>query len=200
MEAHKFPIGHTNRMPHIISQTQDDSHDELRDKPYPVEKTNFCKVKSNFGLAWKNQSSLVTVKSHLRTMPRSKKKKGYSKHRTSDIKHIRTMDVASFREISRIQRLENETLKTIKASSRKDSQTKEIWSGFWSKAAKMEIKKKRKPIGAIQSKARVNKKKKGQVAKQTENDDIPIARLLHTDPTSKRGGVEESKVEVPEYE
>ena len=106
------------------------------------------------------------------------------------------MDVASFREISRIQRLENETLKTIKASSRKDSQTKEIWSGFWSKAAKMEIKKKRKPIGAIQSKARVNKKKK----EQTENDDIPIARLLHTDPTSKRGGVEESKVEVPEYE
>ena len=75
VEAHKFPIGHTNRMPHIISQTQDDSHDELRDKPYPVEKTNFCKVKSNFGLAWKNQSSLVTVKSHLRTMPRSKKKK-----------------------------------------------------------------------------------------------------------------------------
>ena len=84
------------------------------------------------------------------------------------------MDVASFREISRIQRLENEMLKALKASSRNDNQTKEIWSGFWSKASKMETKKKRKPLGVIQSKARV----KGQVAKAIENDDIPIARLL----------------------
>ena len=84
------------------------------------------------------------------------------------------MDVASFREISRIQRLENETLKTIKASSRKDSQTKEIWSGFWSKAAKMEIKKKRKPIGAIQSKARVNKKKKDRWPNKQKMTTFPL--------------------------
>ena len=52
------------------------------------------------------------------------------------------MDVASFREISRIQQLENEMLKALKVSSRNDKQTKEIWSGFWSKASKMETKKK----------------------------------------------------------
>ena len=156
-------------MPHIISQTQDDSHDELQDRPCPVENSNFC-------LAWNNQSSLVTVRSHLRKMPSSKKikKKRSPKHPTSNVKKSRSMDVASFREISRIQRLENEMLKALKASSRNDNQTKEIWSGFWSKASKMETKKKRKPLGVIQSKARV----KGQVAKAIENDDIPIARLL----------------------
>ena len=89
------------------------------------------------------------------------------------------MDVASFREISRIQRLENETLKTIKASSRKDSQTKEIWSGFWSRAAKMESKKKRKPLGNIQSrKGTTSKKKKAQAQPKEKEDDIPIAHLL----------------------
>ena len=119
------------------------------------------------------------------------------------------MDVPSFREISCFQRLENERLKTIKASSRKDAQAKQIWSRFWSKAAKMEIKKKRKPIGAIQSKARVNKKKKQQVVQPTGNDNIPISCLLHTDPTSEsaednicapRGGVKETKEEAPEDE
>ena len=89
------------------------------------------------------------------------------------------MDVASFQEISRIQRLENESLKALKALSRNDSQTKEIWRGFWSRAAKMESKKKRKPLGIIQSKGRKNKKEKGQVTKPIETeDDIPIARLL----------------------
>ena len=102
------------------------------------------------------------------------------------------MDVASFREISRIQRLENETLKTIKASSRKDSQTKEIWSGFWSKAAKMEIKKKRKPIGAIQSKARVNKKKKQHVVQPTENDNIPT--IAETNCASNNVSVDSASV------
>ena len=90
------------------------------------------------------------------------------------------MDVASFQEISRIQQLENETLKALKASSRNESQTKEIWSDFWSRAAKMESKKKRKPLGIIQSrKRRTNKKKKTQEAQPIEKvDDIPIARLL----------------------
>ena len=109
----------------------------------PSRKQTFVKWNQILVLHGKT-SRLLSLLSLIFVRCRVQKKKGYSKHPTSDIKHIRTMDVASFREISRIQRLENETLKTIKASSRKDSQTKEIWSGFWSKAAKMEIKKKEK--------------------------------------------------------
>ena len=89
------------------------------------------------------------------------------------------MDVASFREISRIQRLENQMLKALKSSSQNDGQRKEIWSSFWSRAAKMESKKKRKPLGNIQSrKGRTNKKKKAQAQPKEKEDDIPIARLL----------------------
>ena len=101
-------------------------------------------------------------------------KKRSPKHPTSNVKKSRSMDVASFREISRIQRLENEMLKALKASSRNDNQTKEIWSGFGQRHQKWKLKKKRKPLGVIQSKARV----KGQVAKAVENNNIPIARLL----------------------
>ena len=89
------------------------------------------------------------------------------------------MDVASFREISCIQRLENETLKALKVSSSTESQTKKIWSGFWTRAAKMESKKKRKSLSIVQSKERKIKKTKGQVLEPMEkNDDIPIACLL----------------------
>ena len=53
------------------------------------------------------------------------------------------MDVASFREISRIQHHKNQTMKALKASSSTiNDKNKEIWSGFWSMAAKMESKKK----------------------------------------------------------
>ena len=50
-------------------------------------------------------------------------------------------------------------------------------AGFGQRHQKWKLKK-RKPLGVIQSKARVNKKKKGQVAEAIENDNIPIARLL----------------------
>ena len=176
-----FRIDYTNRMPHIISQTQDESYNKLKDKQCPVQEA-YPVEKAHFRYEWNNRSSLVTVRSHLRTMPCSKKKnkKLSPANHLSNIKKTRCMDVASFREISRIQRLENETLKALKASSRNESQTKEIWSGFWSRAAKMESKKKRKPLGIIQSrKRRTNKKKKTQEAQPIEKvDDIPIARLL----------------------
>ena len=62
------------------------------------------------------------------------------------------MDVASFREISCIQSVENETFKALKASSGStECQNKKMWNGFWSMAAKMESKKKRKPFTVIQS-------------------------------------------------
>ena len=64
----------------------------------------------------------------------------------------------------------------IKASSIKDTQAKQIWSGFWSKAAIMVILKKI----VFLSKARVDKKKNQEVVLPTGNDDIPIPLFFHT--------------------
>ena len=142
-------------MPHIISQTQVDlDDDELQ---FPVNtRTVF---QERFDLA-SNQPSLVIVKSHVRSMPSFGKKK---KKRSSINYQNRTMDVASFREISRIQHHENQTMKALKASSSTlNDKNKEIWSGFWSMAAKMESKKKR-----MQSKMDLKKKKTSSVIRSS---------------------------------
>ena len=61
------------------------------------------------------------------------------------------MDIASFREIRRIQEIDNEEIKAAKSPCNNQVAVDE-WRGFWSMAATMEKKKKRKPLTVIQSK------------------------------------------------
>ena len=69
------------------------------------------------------------------------------------------MDVASFREILRIQWLHNDELSQKQVTCCQQQQTtSDEWNGFWTKAAKMEEKKKRKPLTVVQSKERRKKK------------------------------------------
>ena len=62
----------------------------------------------------------------------------------------RSIDIASFKEIRRIQQLENEVLKATKSSC--SQAAVDEWNGFWSMASTMEKKKKRKPLTVVQSK------------------------------------------------
>ena len=178
-------------MSHVISQTQDElpckeeGLDSMEESKCPTHRRNVESLFHNAirgsiepakivkhdkfrdSCSDKSLSSLVTVRSHQRKMPGSSKKKRSTpkskirKNLLADFKRVGTMDVASFREISRIQSVENETFKALKASSGSaGSRNKQMWNGFWSMAAKMESKKKRKPFTVIQS------KKKNQENKQ----------------------------------
>ena len=173
----------TNKMSRVISQTQDklpckeEGLDSIKESKCPIYRRNVESLFHNAiqgsiepakivkhdkfrdSCSDKSLSSLVTVRSHQRKMPGSSKKKRSTpkskirKNLLADFKRVGTMDVASFREISRIQSVENETFKALKASSGSTgSRNKQIWNGFWSMAAKMESKKKRKPFTVIQSK------------------------------------------------
>ena len=168
-------------MSHVISQTQDElpckeeGLDSMEESKCPIYRRNVESLFHNAirgsiepakivkhdkfrdSCSDKSLSALVTVRSHHRKMPGSSKKQRSTpkskirKNLLADFKRVGTMDVASFREISRIQSVENETFKALKASSSRN-ESKKIWKGFWSMAAKMESKKKRKPFTVIQSK------------------------------------------------
>ena len=191
-------------MSHVISQTQDElpckeeGLDSMEESKCPTHRRNVESLFHNAirgsiepakivkhdkfrdSCSDKSLSSLVTVRSHQRKMPGSSKKKRSTpkskirKNLLADFKRVGTMDVASFREISRIQSVENETFKALKASSGSTgSRNKQIWNGFWSMAAKMESKKKRKPFTVIQSKKKKTKKTNSQVVQPMEKmDDV----------------------------
>ena len=68
---------------------------------------------------------------------------------------IRGMDVASHREMQRIQRLDNEKLaKTSEHAEEQKRKASNEWNGFWSTATKMEKKKRRKSLTVVEAKAR----------------------------------------------
>ena len=88
------------------------------------------------------------------------------------------MDVASFREILRIQRLDkDEFVQNCVAGSQRRQKTCEEWNRFWSKAARVEKKKRKKPLTVIESKERRNKKAMTEVIQQM-SDLRPVAHLL----------------------
>ena len=70
------------------------------------------------------------------------------------------MDMASFREILRIQRLDNEKLSQNgkKNSGQHNQETVEEWNGFWSRAVKMQNKKRKRSLTVAESKARRKRK------------------------------------------
>ena len=68
---------------------------------------------------------------------------------------IRVMDIASHREIQRIQRLDNEKLaKTSEYAEEQKRKASNEWNGFWSSATKMERKKRRKSLTVVEAKER----------------------------------------------
>ena len=136
-------------MPHVISQTQEDDICLSEDKIPKEEKPN----KENLRVL-ESCRSLVMVRSHYRKVPQSKKifKTNVQKKKTmpKETRGRRSMDIASFKEIRRIQQLENEALKAIKSPC--NQAAVDEWNGFWSMASTMEKKKKKKPLTVIQSK------------------------------------------------
>ena len=129
-------------MPHIISQTQEDDTFSSEDKTTKDQKLGISE----------SCESLVMVRSHYRKVPQSKKiVKTKKKTTVKQTRGRRSMDIASFREIRRIQDIENEKFKAAKSRCNNQVAVDE-WKGFWSMAATMEKKKKRKPLTVIQSK------------------------------------------------
>ena len=128
----------------------------------------------------KQQYSVVTVRSHLRKKRGKGRKK--NKHVSSTPgKHMRTMDIASFREISRIERADNEMLRASIASNiTKEAckkKTSQLWNGFWKNAVRMEGRKNKNTKTVVQSKD--EKKKKVPTYEEVDDmDDIPISKLL----------------------
>ena len=102
------------------------------------------------------RNSTVTVCSHQRKLPRSGSK---GKRKEVDVKGVRAMDVASFRETLRIQRLDNEKLsQNGKNSGQHNQETVEEWNGFWSRAVKMQSKKRKRSLTVAELKARRKRK------------------------------------------
>ena len=93
-------------MPHIISQTQEDDTFSSEDKTTKDQKLGISE----------SCESLVMVRSHYRKVPQSKKiVKTKKKTTLKKTRGRRSMDIASFREIRRIQDIENEKFKAAKS-------------------------------------------------------------------------------------
>ena len=88
-----------------------------------------------------------------------------------------TMDVASFREILRIQQLDNDEFSRKHDTGQRRQKTSEEWNGFWSKAVKVERKKRRKPLTVIESNERRKKKARAQIVKRFD-DMRPMLHLF----------------------
>ena len=125
----------------------------------------------------RGKDSFVPVRSHLRKMPGS----GSNKKKCHvDSKGDRTMDVASFREILRIQRLDNdEFLSQNRDTVGRRQKTSEEWNGFWSKAVKVEQKKRRKPLTVVESEDRRKKKAMTKVCQRLNDYRKPVVHLLN---------------------
>ena len=119
-------------MPHIIphNQTQDDLLQRTSDIKHEIEERSF----------------LVTVRSQQRAMPRSCKKRKAKRNSETYIARACKMDVASYREISRIQKLDNDKLKANVVRQVQQKRASDEWKGFWSRAVtsgRKKIKKKK---------------------------------------------------------
>ena len=129
-----------------------------------------------------HQLSLVTVWSHLRKKRgRGRKTK---KRKCASGKPFRPMDIASFKEIARIERTDNEMLRASKSSSiakiASKKKTSQLWNGFWKNAIRMESQKHRNVLPVVQSKEAMAKKKLNSEETQEEDmDNVPISNLLH---------------------
>ena len=153
-------------MPHIIPQTQ--TEDDL------LQREHIQRDMSRIGLKWnytakvkkavlglkrtsdikhkiEERSFLVTVRSHQRAMPRSSKKKMAKKNSEAYIARTCKMDVASFREISRIQKLENKKMKANVVGQVQRKRALDEWKDFWSRAVISGRKKRKKTITVAKS-------------------------------------------------
>ena len=185
-----------SNMAHFVSQTQDDqspfsSEEESPKKPRFLpsqEHLELCAIdprknaffNNHFDTAISNcreQASLISVRSHQRKMPRSSSK---GKKKNVINKVDRAMDVASFREILRIQRLDNDEFSQNRDTGqrRQKSKTSEEWNGFWSKAAKAERKKRRKPLTVVESKEKRKKKAMTKLHQRVNDFRKPFVHLL----------------------
>ena len=122
----------------------------------------------------KEKSPLVEVRAHHRKMP-SSVSKGKKK---CVIKGDRAMDVASFREILRIHRLDNDEFSQNRDTCHHRQKTSDEWNGFWSKAAKVERKKKRKPLTVVQSKEKKKKKLRSEIIRRLNDFKKPVCHLF----------------------
>jgi len=106
---------------------------------------------------WKKKTAnTVTVCSHQRKLPCSGSK---GKRKEVDVRCVRAVDVASFRETLRIQHLDNENLlQNGKNSGQHNQETVEEWNGFWLRAVKMQSKKRKRSLTVAESKARRKRK------------------------------------------
>ena len=108
--------------------------------------------------------STVTVCSHERKLPCSGSK---GKRKEVDVKGVGAVDVASFRETHCIERLNNEKLsQNGKNSGQHNQETVEEWNRFWSRAVKMQGKKRKKSLTVVESKARRKRKAKSVTLQQ----------------------------------
>ena len=135
--------------------------------------------KTNEKSAMTHQSSLVTVRSHLR------KKRGRgrktNKRKCASGKPFLPMDIASFKEITRMERADNKMLRASKLSSiakiASKKKTSQLWNGFWKNAIRMESQKHRNVLA--ESKEAMLKKKPNSEETQEDMDNVPISKSLH---------------------
>ena len=97
---------------------------------------------------------------------------------------MRPMDIASFKEITRTERADNEMLRASKLSSiakiAGKKKTSQLWNGFWKNAIRMESQKHRNVLAVVQSKeAMVKKKLNSEETQEEDMDNVPISNPLH---------------------
>ena len=175
---------HIETMPHVISQSQDDI--QLSQEPgrlclKSIEHSLLCSTRAQdtkFGfIDNEHSSSLVTVRSHKRNVPGSSKKNKAKNNLGVFKARACNMDVATFREISCLQKSNNDILKAKKVRKHdRKRRTSDEWNGFWSRAVELERKKRRKPLTVSAS----NEQKKKKAMKMN-TDDNPLSNLLFDD-------------------
>jgi len=170
-------------MPHIISQTQDEERcmsPKVMDAKCSIGvSTTHALHETNEKSAKTHQSSLVTVWSHL-----CKKRGRGRKTNKPTCKRMHPMDIASFKEITRMERADNEMLRASKSSSitkiAGKKKTSQLWNGFWKNAIRMESQKHRNVLAVVQSKEAMAKKKLNSEETQEEDvDNVPISKSLN---------------------
>ena len=131
-------------MPYILSQTQDDIFPS--EEKIPKKNLEFWKVVSH--LSW---FVLIIVKC---LNPKKNKTNRQKKKITlKQTRCRRSMDIASFKEIRRIQQLENEEFNAPKSLCNNKAAV-DKWNGFYVMAATVEKGGKSKQLTVIQSKER----------------------------------------------
>jgi len=98
------------------------------------------------------------------------------------------MDVASYREISRIQKLDNDKLKANIVRQVQQKRASDEWKGFWSRAVTSGRKKKKKTLTVAKSREWKEKEMIARerniikkVSQKVNEDDMPLASFLLDD-------------------